>query len=132
MPERKLTRRREKSFPKDRMHEVSIALNILEIISDHCIRNGYSKIQEVNIRIGRASGIMPDALIFAFDAVKGDSIAADALLNIEEVPVSGVCRDCNKRFAVDKEYVLCCPLCQGKAFSITGGREMDVVDLEVS
>lgn len=114
------------------MHEVSIALNILEIISEQCKKNGYSKIEAVNIKIGRASGIMPDALIFAFDAIKSDSIAANALLNIEEVPVSGICRDCGKSFAVDDDYVLCCPLCQGKSFSITAGREMDIVELEVS
>lgn len=114
------------------MHEVSIALNILEIISEQCTKNGFSKIEAVNIKIGRASGIMPDALIFAFDAIKDGSVAAGALLNIEEVPVSGICRDCSKGFSVDEEYVLCCPLCQGKSFTITAGREMDIVDLEVS
>ncbi len=132
MQARKPTSGRRKGFPRDIMHEVSIALNILEIVSEQCRKNGYSRIDTVNVRIGRASGIMPDALIFAFDAVKSESAAANARLHIEEVPVSGVCNDCGSHFAVDGEYVLCCPLCKSRSFSITAGREMDIVDMDVS
>jgi len=114
------------------MHEVSIALNLLEIVSEQCRKNGYSRIESINLKIGRASGIMPDALLFAFNAIKSDSIAKDASLNIEEVPVSGLCNDCKNYFAVDGEYVLCCPLCNGTSFGITAGREMDIIDMEVS
>jgi hydrogenase nickel incorporation protein HypA/HybF len=114
------------------MHELSIAQNILEIVSGQCVARGYQRIDSVNLRIGRASGIMPDALLFAFDAIKSDSIARDAVLHIEEMPVSGRCNDCKNVFLVEEEYVLSCPSCGGRNFRITGGREMDVIDMEVS
>jgi hydrogenase nickel incorporation protein HypA/HybF len=114
------------------MHEVSIAGGLIGIISEQCRKSGYRRIESVNIKIGRASGIMPDALIFAFDAMKGDSIATGAILNIEEVPVGGHCRDCNSDFTVEEEYVLSCPRCGGLSFHVTSGREMDIVDMEVS
>lgn len=114
------------------MHEVSIAVNLIEIVSDQCVKNGCSTIAFVNIKIGRASGIMPDALLFAFDAVKEGSIAGNAVLNIEEVPVSGYCSDCNSNFTVEEEYVVSCPVCGGSSFRITAGREMDIIDMEVS
>ncbi len=114
------------------MHEVSIALNLLEIVSEQCRKNGYSRIESINLKIGRASGVMPDALLFAFEAIKIDSIAKGASLNIEEVPVSGLCNNCRNNFTVVEEYVLCCPVCKGTSFSITAGREMDIIDMEVS
>lgn len=114
------------------MHETSIALNLLEVISDQCKKSGYSKIDSINVRIGRASGIMPDALLFAFEALKADTIADKASLNIEEVHVSGLCNDCSQYFTVEEEYVLCCPACGGSSFKITTGREMDIIDIDVS
>jgi hydrogenase nickel incorporation protein HypA/HybF len=114
------------------MHEVSIALNLLDIVAEECRKNCGSTIELINLRIGRASGIMTDALLFAFDAVKEGSVAEKARLNIEEVPVSGHCRECGGDFEVGEEYVLCCPRCGGGSFEITGGRELDIIDMEVT
>jgi len=114
------------------MHELSIAQNVLDIVSEQCARSGHAKIDSVNLRIGRASGIMPDALIFAFDAIKSDSIAQDAVLNIEEIPVTGLCNDCSHGFIVQEEYILSCPACKGSSFQIRSGRELDIIDMEVS
>ena len=114
------------------MHEVSIALNILEVITGQCVREGYGKIVAVSLKIGRASGIMPDALTFAFDVVKGESIASGAVLEIEEVPVSGRCNTCSCSFITEDEYVLACPECGSESFVINTGRELDITDMEVS
>lgn len=114
------------------MHEVSIALNLLDIVTAQCRKEGYSGIKEVRVRIGRASGIMPDALVFAFDAIKTGSMAEDAVLEIETVPVTGSCGDCRAVFSVEEEYVLACPECGSRSFTVTGGRELDIIDMEVS
>ncbi|MHB8882408.1 MAG: hydrogenase maturation nickel metallochaperone HypA [Thermodesulfovibrionales bacterium] len=114
------------------MHEVSIALNLIDIVTGQCKKEGYERIDSVRIRIGRASGIMPDALLFAFDAIKPDSIARNAVLEIEEVPLTGHCNACDRTFIAEEEYVLSCPLCSGSSFVITAGRELDILDMEVS
>lgn len=114
------------------MHEVSIALNLIEVASEQCMKSGYNRVDSINLKIGKASGIMIDALMFAFHAVKNDSLARSAELNVEEVPVSGICNECEKSFTVEEDYVLCCPLCTGTSFSIETGREMDIIDMEVS
>ena len=84
------------------MHELSIAQNLIDIVSDQCLKNGFKEIESINIKVGRASGIMPDALSFAFNAIKTDSIAKNASLNIEEIPVTGQCRDCDNTFVQKK------------------------------
>jgi hydrogenase nickel incorporation protein HypA/HybF len=114
------------------MHEASIAASLLEIVSGQCRKSGCSRIESINVKVGRASGIMTDALIFAFDAMKADSPAKEAVLHIEEVPVSGHCTDCNNTFTTEQEYILACPCCGGSAFRMTAGRELDVIDMEVS
>jgi hydrogenase nickel incorporation protein HypA/HybF len=113
------------------MHEVSVAESLLKIAVDECRRNGYSKISHVRVVIGKASGVMPEALLFAFDALKAETIAADATLTIEEVPVAGHCTVCNANFTALESFVLCCPQCGSSAYNIHAGRELDIKDLEV-
>ena len=127
-----LTTRRKRGFQKKRMHEASIALSLLEIASRECSKSGHKRIDSISVRVGKASGVMPDALLFAFDAMKEGSAARDAVLQVEEVPVSGRCRDCSSEFTVAEQYVLSCPICGGRSFSITAGREMDITEMEVS
>lgn len=114
------------------MHEVSIILNVLEIAEDHCRKDGFSKIDRIQLRIGRASGVLPDALQFAFEVSKRDTAAEGAALIIEEVPVGAVCARCGRNFTVEEKYVFSCTLCGSPDFTITQGRELDIIELEVS
>ena len=113
------------------MHELSIAMNILNIVEDTCRRQDCGRVDAVFVRIGQASGVMKDALLFAFDHVKGESLAREARLHIEEVPVGGHCAGCGSDFSVEEKYVFECPLCGGRNFSITSGHELEIMELEV-
>ncbi len=115
------------------MHETAIALSILDIVVEKCREAGGRTVDAVRVRIGMAAGVMPDALTFAFDASKTGTVAEKARLVIERVPVSGNCSECRKAFSVDDaQFVFACPLCGSKFFEITGGREMEVVDMEIN
>ncbi|HBG91956.1 MAG: hypothetical protein A3J81_02485 [Nitrospirae bacterium RIFOXYB2_FULL_43_5] len=113
------------------MHEASIALSVLEIAVDSCRKAGYNRIESIRLKIGRASGIMIDALLFAFNAVKADTIAAEASVIIDEIAVSGLCSSCDKDFVTEEKYVLCCPECSSASFNIKTGRELEIIDMEV-
>lgn len=115
------------------MHETALALSILDIVVEKCREAGGRTVDSVRVRIGKAAGVLPDALVFAFDASKATTVAEHARLEIEPVPVGGVCKDCKKEFSVDDvQYVFDCPLCGSKAFEITSGREMEIVDMEIN
>jgi hydrogenase nickel incorporation protein HypA/HybF len=104
------------------MHEASIALSIIDIAVD-----------SITVRIGRAAGIMPDSLMFAFDALKGPTPAKNAMLVVQAVPVGGRCNACGKEFETkDDPYVFSCPLCGSGSFELTKGREMEIVEMEMS
>ena len=113
------------------MHEVAIAGSLLDTAVRECRDNGFTKIGSIKVCIGKASGVMPEALLFAFETIKAGTLAAAASLIIEEVPVSGHCNDCNADFTVSEKYVLCCPLCGSLSFTVNSGRELNIVELEV-
>jgi len=114
------------------MHEASIILSVLEIALEKMGKEGYRKIDSITLRIGKASGVMLDALHFAFEAARDGTPAAEASLEIIEVPVGGACNDCKGEFSVEEKFVFSCPLCGSEKFRITSGRELDIVELEVS
>ncbi len=113
------------------MHEASIVLSLLDTLTSRCREEGYSAVESVRIKIGMASGIMPEAVVFAFEAAKQDTIAREAELFIEMVPVGGSCRDCSSDFEVKEAYVVNCPLCGSSSFRIEKGYELDIVEMEV-
>ncbi len=114
------------------MHEVSIAQGMLDIAIDNCTKQGYTGIDSIKVKIGKASGIVPDSLQFAFEALKPGTIAEKAVLTIEEIPVGGFCKKCNKNFTVEEAYVISCPMCGDTSFSVETGRELNIDEMEVS
>ncbi|HEY5999624.1 MAG TPA: hydrogenase maturation nickel metallochaperone HypA [bacterium] len=112
------------------MHELSIALSVLDIVRSTAVEAGLARVDTVRLRVGRATGVLPDALRFAFECSKAGTPAAGATLAIEEVPIGGRCEDCGREFTSPEPYVLACPLCGGGSFRITTGDELAVLDLE--
>ena len=114
------------------MHESSIAHSILEIIDEQCAEKGCTAVEALTVRLGRSTGVMPEALQFAFDALKEPTKAKEAKLTIEIVPIGGRCNVCKKEFDVpDVQYIFACPHCGAKEFEMTRGREMEISDMEM-
>ena len=113
------------------MHEASIALSILDIAEEHCREAGYTEIQSIQLRIGSASGLLPDALQMAFEIVRQDTLAHKATLLIEEIPLGGNCKGCNSDFTTTEPFILACPNCESNDFTLDKGREMEITEIEV-
>ncbi len=114
------------------MHEASIAISLIETVSDLCRQEGYESIESVRLKVGKAAGILPDALLFAFDAAKEGTAADQAKLVIEYVLLGGFCRECGSEFESEERYIFCCPDCNSPAIKITRGDEMQIIDMEVN
>ena len=66
------------------MHELSIALSLIDAVCDELPRIGAgASVRSVRIRLGPESGVVADALTFAFDVAVADSPIAGARLEIE-------------------------------------------------
>ncbi|MFN3740673.1 MAG: hydrogenase maturation nickel metallochaperone HypA [Thermodesulfovibrionales bacterium] len=114
------------------MHEASIAQSILEIAINECLKAGASRIDRIKVEIGIMNTVSNASLLFAFNASKINTIAEDAELDIIEKPAGGFCRDCGQRFITEQLLLLNCPICGGKDFIIDQGRELNIIELEVS
>ena len=113
------------------MHETSIVINILETVTTQCRRDGYKKINSIRLKIGKASHILADSLQFAFEIIREDTIAKDAELIIETIPLTARCKSCSHEFDTSQQLVFECPACTSKSFEIISGYEMEIVDMEV-
>ena len=114
------------------MHEVSIALSLLDIVEKKCREAGYHSIDSVRVRVGKASGVLPEAFAFAFEAAKKDTIARNAKFFIDVIPLGGFCSGCGRDFEMETTYILECPFCASASFKIQKGYELEVVDLDVN
>lgn len=67
------------------MHELSIAVSLVDSVCEELPRLGDQvTVRSIFVRVGRLSGIVPDALSFAFDVAAENSPIAGARLEIEQ------------------------------------------------
>ncbi|MBK6797291.1 MAG: hydrogenase maturation nickel metallochaperone HypA [Acidobacteria bacterium] len=78
------------------MHEMSIMEGVLALAGNEAGKHGYQKITRIKLRIGEFRGVVREALEFAFDAMKGDTAAKDAVLEIETVAIRLECPNCKR------------------------------------
>jgi len=112
------------------MHEMGIAQNILDIAVAAARKEGASKITRINLVAGELRGIEPMQLTFCFAVVARDTIAGNAYLDIETVPVSGYCNECQTNFSIE-DYAYVCPQCGSVKIEVTGGTELRLKDIEI-
>jgi hydrogenase nickel incorporation protein HypA/HybF len=80
------------------MHEWSVMASALEIALEQTRRQGASRIHSLTLRIGELSGVVPEALTFAFESVAAGTPAEGARLVVEIVPVLCHCLRCGEQF----------------------------------
>jgi hydrogenase nickel incorporation protein HypA/HybF len=113
------------------MHELSLMESTLEIALEQAQRQGARKIHQVKLRVGAISGVVPEALEFAFDACAQNTIAAGANLKIELVPALCHCENCDREFT-PPDVIYACPGCGKISSKLLQGRELQLTSLEVS
>lgn len=111
------------------MHEVGIMEQTVDIAID-CAK-GVDRIHTLKMRIGKMSGVVPEALEFAFDVVTQGTIAEGANLEIETIPVTCYCSECNNNFQ-PSDWFYECPECGKFSYQILSGKEIELVSIEGS
>ncbi|HEY9853603.1 MAG TPA: hydrogenase maturation nickel metallochaperone HypA [Leptolyngbyaceae cyanobacterium] len=113
------------------MHEVSLMANTLDIALEHAQTQGAQKIHLLKMRVGALSGVVPEALEFAFDVCTQGTIAEGAKLEIDYLPVTCYCANCQLKFEPD-DAIYECPVCHQISTDIRQGKELELASLEVS
>jgi hydrogenase nickel incorporation protein HypA/HybF len=112
------------------MHELSIMQSALNVALAQARQAGATQVHEIRLRIGALSGVVPDALEFAFEALVPGTLAEHAKLAIERVPARFWCATCSWEFQSDDMFAEC-PDCHSLSGELRAGREMEVASLEI-
>ncbi|MBI3583497.1 MAG: hydrogenase maturation nickel metallochaperone HypA [Nitrospinae bacterium] len=112
------------------MHELSIVQNILDIAESEARKNNATRIIKIGLKIGEMSGVVADSINFCFETLKTNTIARDAELLIDHVPLMGRCKQCGADFRI-KDYQFICEKCNGNEIELISGKELQIEELEV-
>lgn len=113
------------------MHELALLGNMMEVALGYASRQGAQRIHRITLQVGEMSGVVPEALEFAFEIVTEDTIAAGAQLELKRMPAVCFCPACAREFR-PADVVFACPDCGALDVETRAGRELILESLEVS
>lgn len=113
------------------MHELSIALNLVEIAEDAARAAHATRVSVVRLRLGEMAGVVKDALFFAYDIATQDTLLAGSRLEIEDVPLVIYCATCATERQLPSMQLFACPVCGMPSADVRQGRELEIVSLEI-
>ena len=113
------------------MHERSLVRALLRQVEALAARHAPNRVIGIRVRIGEFSGVEPELLATAYDALVEQSMLQGAELTIERVPLEAICQHCGQQFHIDK-YRFECVSCGSAQLTISGGEELllDSVTME--
>lgn len=112
------------------MHELSIAMGIVEAATEEAQRRGV-QVSAVHLRLGALSGVVKDALLFSYEVACQDTALAGSKLLVEDVPIVIFCVPCNAERTLSSLQSFTCPECGTPTMNIRHGKELEVFALEV-
>ncbi len=112
------------------MHELSIALAIVDVATEEAERRG-GRVVAVHLKLGALAGVVKDALVSAFGLAREGTPVEGAELLVTEVPVVAFCPICAAERTLASTQLLCCPTCGTPTPEVVAGRELEVVALEI-
>ena len=114
------------------MHELSIALSILDLVEAEADRRGGVRVLAVHLKLGPLSGVVPEALTSAFELAREGSSFDNCRLVINEVPIVVYCPMCKSEQEPVSIQCLCCSQCGTPTPQVVHGPEMEVSAMEIA
>ena len=113
------------------MHELSIAMKVIEEVERLRGRSGGGRVIAVTLRIGRLSTVQEGALRYSFALAGEGTAVAGARLEIIDVPVRIWCAECAAERELPGIQRLACPDCGHLSGDLRAGRELDLESIEI-
>ncbi|GKT11762.1 MAG: hydrogenase nickel incorporation protein HypA/HybF [Thiomicrorhabdus sp.] len=113
------------------MHEYSIVQALIEQCELEALAHKATNIHKVVIKVGKLSGVEPYLLQLAFDSFKEIStFCQSAVLEMSIQPVEILCYGCGTVSELTEHHYVC-PKCHSSDISVTDGKEMFLMQLEM-
>jgi hydrogenase nickel incorporation protein HypA/HybF len=113
------------------MHELSIAMSIVEMAEEESTQRGGARVNAVHLKLGALAGVVKDALLSSYElACEGTDLQGSRLV-IEEVPIEVYCPQCLAPRTLASAQWFACPECKSPVSDVIHGRELQVFALEI-
>ncbi len=112
------------------MHEMSIALEIVNIAEEEAKKADVKSFSAIDLEIGTLAGIEFDSLNFVWEAAVKDSVLEKAEKRIVKINALAKCVDCEHEYPVIYIHDSC-PKCGSFLKTILHGKELRVKSLEI-
>lgn len=114
------------------MHELSIALSILEGVEEEIARRPGARVEVVYLKLGPLSGVVKDSLLFSFHLACEGTALEGSKLEIEEIPIVLYCPACQQERPAVSINRLACEVCGTLSAEIRSGSELEMFALELT
>ena len=111
------------------MHELSVAHAIVATVVDG-LPEPAPRVTEVRLLIGGLSGVVPQALEFAYDVAAEGTPLADAALVMERGPIVIGCASCGEQ-TLESSRDFRCPVCDTPCGNVVKGKELEIVSITI-
>lgn len=102
------------------MHEASLVRTLLRQVAELVAAQGGERAVSVNVEVGPLAGVEPLLLQEAFEHLRRDTVASEAALEIEYVPLTLRCRKCgHPQETIELRFQ--CGRCQSQEVDVVGG-----------
>jgi hydrogenase nickel incorporation protein HypA/HybF len=113
------------------MHELSIVEALIDQVRQEVEHTGHhGRVLQLEVSIGRLSGVYADAVRFAFGLLAAGTIVDGAKMVIHEPKPICRCHACHAEVEID-DLVVQCPKCAADEITIEGGRDMMLQSIEI-
>ena len=113
------------------MHELSIALQLIEIAEASARQADAQHVDTVHLRLGVLAGVVKDSLLFAYDTATAGTLLEGSRLEIEDVPLVIHCPSCQQDRELPSIQSFQCPICGTFSSDVRQGTELELVSLEI-
>jgi hydrogenase nickel incorporation protein HypA/HybF len=113
------------------MHELSLAMALVEQAAAVLDREGASRAVSLTVRIGAWSGVDAEAFAFAFPAAAEGTPLAGARLLIEPEPLHVHCQACGA-LTEPVDAFPCCAACGAVEVEVRSGHAFDLRSMDVA
>lgn len=111
------------------MHEGVVATALAQKLRQIAQQHGVRRILAVRVRLGLMSGVVPEALQFAFQVQKNDALLENCRLDLEMIPMELRCPSCGFCFPAPALHERC-PQCGAWAYATSGSSEIILASVE--
>lgn len=112
------------------MHEMSIAQNIIEIVTDTVKEHPNARVEKVVVDVGVLTAVVPESLEFCYTAIIAGTPLENSRIEIHTIPVRVKCHQCQEESSLDS-FIFECPNCGSSKLTELSGRELNIRHIEV-